>query len=275
MVDNFITAINNLLALCYNEVIEIGEGALVTFAGDQAGYAGLWAGVISLVEVVIEPIAICLVVLYFLMGMVDKLSSENFGMEQAIKELIKLFMGVYLVSNSLNLVVDLIVLGNGILRRTQSYLLGTVPSLDITVSSLGDLKPVPLLFVSMLVAIFLIAQWAIMMLMKAVCVIRLVDIVVRAAMSPIALSDMFSGSFLNSHAMNFIRSFAAVCLQGALLVIIASFVPAGLNAVLSSGDYSSGWALLGDVAKSIPITIACFLVMMRSGSIAKEMLGAR
>ena len=273
--EGLINIINDLLTACYGEALQIGDGTLITFTGAQSGYAGLWAGVLSLADIVIEPIAICLVVLYFLMGMVDKLSSENFGMEQAIKELIKLFMGVYLVSNSLNLIVDLISLGNGILKRTQNYLLGSIPSPDLTLSSLGD-SPVPaLLVIVVLISIILIVQWLVMLAMKAVCVIRLVDIVVRAAMSPIALSDMFSGSFLNSHAMNFIRSFAAVCLQGALIIIIASFVPAGMDAVLTSGDYSSGMELLGAISKTIPITLACLLVMLRSGSIAKELLGAR
>ena len=94
-------------------------------------------------------------------------------------------------------------------------------------------------------------------------------------MSPLALSDSFAGNFLQSHAMNFIRSFTAVCIQGAFILIIAYMIPAFMQNIIvntESLNTSAGFSML---LQMLIVSVASLILMFKSGSIAKEMLGAR
>jgi hypothetical protein len=100
--------------------------------------------------------------------------------------------------------------------------------------------------------------WVILGLVQVVCIGRFIELYVYVAVSPIPLATLPSDD-LNQTAKNFLKSFAAVCLQGALIYLVLSFFPVLVTAgvlgdtgifglllyslVLALGVFSAGrWA---------------------------------
>ena len=121
--------------------------------------------------------------------------------------------------------------------------------------------------------IFMVVQLIVLAIMKVVYVARIIEIAIRTTFAPVALADSFSGNFLNSHAISFIRSFAGICIQGVVITVIAHALPILWVGVAVTID---GWvAALGFILEMLVFSLACLVLMFKSGSIAKEALGAR
>lgn len=273
-------AIANVINLFFTMIFGIADGirddALVTFGGN---YGGIWNLVVNVANNVIEPIAAIMVLTFFILAMMDKVTTENFTLEHVLKEFMKLGIGLYLVTNAIELVTMFIELGNGIITSIRfdgvnSAIAWTdvMPENIISGNWLTD-GVFAILILAVLLLVVGLVQLIAFLLMKVVVLARILDIAVRTAMSPIALADAFSGNFLNSNAMNFIRSFLAVCLQGAFIFIIAYFTPSLMAAELNNAV--DVWAFAGAMCQSIAVSLASLLLMFKSGSIAKEVLGAR
>lgn len=249
----------------------IAEDTTILFQGQ---YSTIWSWVCNVANNVVEPIAVMIVVIFFLLAIVEKATGENLNLETMFKEIIKLCFGLYLVSNSVEIVVNLINLGNGILSdvmRESSEIV--VPELfEKSIFDGMNVVVAMLSFLIMFICLFL--QEILFLLMKVVALTRILEIAIRTALSPLALADTFSGHFLSSHALNFIRSFFSVCVQGVFIAIIANFVPMLWVGVVkdASGDI---WAMCGTMFSSLPVLVAATILMFKSGSIAKEMMGGR
>ena len=73
---------------------------------------------------------------------------------------------------------------------------------------------------------------------KLVLLGRLVEIYIFFALSPLPMA-MVGNKDLNSITKKFLKSFAAVCIQGAVLFIILSFYPALVAESLASSSSTS------------------------------------
>lgn len=265
-----------IVGVLFAQVEAISEGTIVTFGNE---YSQVWSAVVQIANRIIEPIAVFIVVIMFLLSLMEKLSNEQFTLEHVLRDVIKLCLGLYLVGNSVEIVVGCINLGNGILSRVNGLGLFSSGSLTITdelfvTTIMATLtNPFSLLLLAVVVIILMLVLLLIMFLMRAVCMMRTLEIAIRTAISPLALSDTFAGNLLNSHAIGFIRSFAGVCLQGVFITIIANFIP-----IYASGIFTNATGfndVFGGLMKLFAVSIACLILMFKSGTIAKEMLGGR
>lgn len=269
--------LNALLSLCFVTTGALGSDTIVTFAGTQSDYAQVWSLACNVANTIIEPIAIMIVVVFFLLAILEKVSSENLTLEHVLREVIKLCFGLYLVTNSVEIVVGCIELGNGILQgvlgyiRTEEFTNSAIFTAEMIKEAGGTL---PMLLVTIVAAFFLIIQTVLVVVMRCVVIIRLLEIAIRTAMSPLALSDTFAGNLLHSHAINFIRSFGALCIQGVFIAIIAGFLPMFWVGVLAAPG-ATAWGMLGSILEMLVVLVACLILMLKSGAIAKEMMGAK
>lgn len=275
--------LNYLYQFILNQAYNIAEAAKVTFGNDTTwggGFSSIWDGVVKISNNVLEPIAVLVVVVIFLLSLVEKVSTEQFTLESVLKDVIKLCMGLYLVTNAVEIVVGTIELGNALINEVTAADFLARPQLSaykdeiLTGSQLkefGNFVATVLLGVFFL--IFMLIEMFIILIMKCVCTIRTLEIAIRTSMAPIALADTFAGNLLNSHAINFIRSFAALCLQGVFITIISYVLPMFWGGLFV--NCTSMWDVLGGLLSMFVISISCLLLMFKSGSIAKEMLGAR
>lgn len=95
-------------------------------------------------------------------------------------------------------------------------------------------------------------------------------------MSPIPLSTCLSKHF--NVATNFIKSFFAVCLQGALLILVqaifGSIFTTQINGVsnITQGDWGALWSMLGSILfYSILFVVTAFQTQKWANSICHAM----
>lgn len=84
--------------------------------------------------------------------------------------------------------------------------------------------------------------WVILGLVQIICIARFIEIYIYVAISPIPIAT-FPSDDLNQIAKNFLKGFAAVCLQGAFIYLILSFFPILVN-INILGDTSAFGLLL-------------------------------
>ena len=276
MAEIFADLLNFLLELCFSAAGVIGQDTIVTFAGAQSNYAQIWTAATAVSNTIIEPIAVFIVMIYFMLAIMEKASSEHLSLETMFKEVIKLCLGLYLVSNAVEIVVNLINLGNGVLQRVLGFMaVHSMPTDGIfTEAMFSNWNVIGNLLVVVVMVIILLIQLILIVLMRCVVIVRLLEIAIRASMAPIALSDTFTGNLLNSHAVNFMRSFGGLCLQGVFIAIIADFMPLFWSGLLGNPGVDM-WGIIAASLEMIVVLVAAVILMFKSGSIAKEMMGGR
>lgn len=283
MEDKLANMLNYLYKFILDQAYNIAEIAKVSFDSNGtwgSGLSSIWSGVTRISNNVIEPIGVLLVVVIFLLGLVEKVSTEQFTLESLLKDIIKFCMGLYLVTNAVEIVVGCINIGNGLVTAVENGGFLTRPALSTYRDEIltgNMIKELGNFFVSILLGVvfilFMVVEMIILVVMKCVCTIRVLEIAIRTAMAPIALADTFAGNLLNSHAINFIRSFGALCVQGVFITIISYVLPMFWGGIFSAS--SNLWDVLGGLMSMFVISVSCLLLMFKSGSIAKDMLGAR
>lgn len=282
--DFLATILNEMFKLVSNLASSIGELALVSFqpAGqnDMWGYglSKVWSTVISISNNVTEPIAVYIVLIMFLLSTIDRVSTEQFTLESLLKDLIKFCMGIYLVTNAVEIVVGCIKIGNLILIEASDHMFAVSNLDDLSHLFTGDaLKTwggvIPMVLMWVVFTVFIIFELIVMLFMNGITLVRTLEIAIRASVAPLALSDTFAGNITNSHAIGFIRSFAALCLQGLFISICANIIPVFMAGAFNNMD--SPWLIIGVLLNMIILSVATLLLMFRSGSIAKDILGAR
>jgi hypothetical protein len=114
------------------------------------------------------------------------------------------------------------------------------------------------------------------LIVKIVYLARFIQLFVYTAVSPIPLSTCLSKHF--NVATNFIKSFFAVCLQGALLILVqaifGSIFTTQINGVsnITQGDWGALWSMLGSILfYSILFVVTAFQTQKWANSICHAM----
>lgn len=116
----------------------------------------------------------------------------------------------------------------------------------------------------------------------AMCYVRAWQIYIYAAFSPIPVS-LLGFEETRQMGIGFLKNFASVCLAGAILLFLFvayPFVLAGSVSSLSAGNdimflMSTGGAdALINLLKGVAISVVLIILIVKSGSIAKEVLGS-
>lgn len=206
----------------------------------------IWSKISGIYDAVIFPVAIVLLVLFFLIEMTDLVSRDNFTIDHMIKLAIKFVLGLFLMENGLELLQGMFDFGSAITGGITEYLSnnseGFTADIDGIKASInqgtkmtdgikrfGQALP-------LLVPYF--GSFIVTILIKVTCWSRVVEIVVRSMMAPIAMADIYSGG-TNSNGFRYLRKYLAVCLQGAFIVatlIGSAFVK---GTILGGGSVSS------------------------------------
>ena len=107
--------------------------------------------------------------------------------------------------------------------------------------------------------------WIIMGLVKVICIARFIEIYMYVAISPIPIAT-FPSDEMSQIGKNFLKSFAAVCLQGTLIFLVLSFFPLLLSEQLLGNDVSAFNLLL--------YSLVLILAVFGANRYAKSMLNA-
>ncbi len=249
-----------------------------------------FAGAIGIVkkisEEIIVPVAIMLVCMYFLINIVDKFSSDNFTWEQLGRLLVGFLIGVFLIENSFEILEQLFKLGDILVDKLAT--LAQKPDFtewsETGLNLYKEQKENQNFFMDWIWDIIMIPvfifpwlfSWIMRLAVKIICYSRLIEILVRTAFAPIALSDFFHHG-LNGGGWRFLKNFLAVCLQGVLIVAICCLFNSIVNGLVA--DEMNGGMLdwLGGIMTFLGVWLTVYasalMLMFRSLSLSKEIVG--
>ena len=227
---------------------------------------------------VIKPIALMLAFIYFMIAFIDKTTSEHFTWEQVWRQMIMLFVAVYLINHGFEILEYLFDIGMMVAGDVSEYYTEaatkTVEVEEIVEAwkeSWGFGDWIPDLFVKVLLIVFLLLPWIISWIMglvvSIICYTRMIEIYFRATFAPIAISDFFH-SGLQSAGWRFLKNFLAVCLQGAAILVIA-IIYAKLMENLTVDETN----LFKFIGKYMAFYASAIMLMLKSLSLTKEVLG--
>lgn len=272
IIDHLINAINT-----WNEKLtEIW--LLLTTSPQSFKGGGIW-NIIVQIHGVLLAIGIALLVLFFVFGIIKSFTNFNEikRPEQAIKLFIRFAIARALVVYGMELLNSIFEIVQGIIIKiTQTVGLGSASQTVIpqeiidAVNNCGFLESIPLWAVTLLGGIFITILSFIMILTVYG---RFFKIYMYTAISPIPLAAV-AGESTQSISYTFIKSYAGVCLEGAIIVlacIIYSAFATSPPAVNSAATpVSMVWSYVGEIIFNMLILVG---TVKLSDRLVREMMG--
>lgn len=245
----------SLLIKWYQELndkfIEVGSNGLLGI--DIGAFnAELYSYITSVARNVVMPIAYVILSLFFILELYHcSIKADGagggttFGAEIVFKALFKMVLCKLAVDNTLLIMQAIYGVGQsivtGIVNEIGSGAVSgglDMAAIEAEIRSLNFFEQL-----GMMIELVIIKGGVriILGLVEVICIGRFIEIYVYVAVSPIPLAT-FPSDELSQVAKNFLKSFAAVCLQGAFIYLVLSFFPILVNSSIL-GEFS-GWSLL-------------------------------
>lgn len=228
----------------------------------------------------LKAIAYALLVLFFLIGVVKTTTnfSELKRPEQALKLFIRFAVAKIVVTYSMDLLLAVFRIIQGVITQIAGNAGGimsgnfTLPDVIQTkIFECGFFESIPLWIVTLLGSLFITILSFIMLL---TVYSRFFQLYMYTALAPIPLST-FAGEGTSSVGKQFLKSYAGVCLQGAIVVlgciIYSSFIttpPEDFDTSLSAVQLV--WNYVGEVIFNMLVLVGAVKMSER---VIKEMIG--
>jgi len=272
IVQNIENALNT-----WSDYLDIVWTLLTTSPQDFRG-GGIWS-VILTIHGSIQAIALALLVLFFLVGVVKTCGSfaELKRPEVAVKLFVRFIIAKALITYGLNLMLALFTIVQGVITtimRSSGVMAAAGMSMPAAmakeIEGLGFLESIPLWAVSLIICLVI---WALSLIVLLTVYGRFFKIYIFTAIAPIPLST-FAGEPTQSVGASFLRSYCAVLLEGAVIIlacVIFSLFSASPPAVDSTAPaVTQVWSYFGELILSMLILVGTVKMADR---VIKEMMG--
>ena len=277
MSDNWVVQnLQNALDTWNNKLAEIW--LLILQSPEEFKGGGIWSAIINIHEA-IQAIGLALLVLFFVVGVVKTCGSfsEVKRPEQVLKLFIRFAIAKGIVTYGLDLMLALLSITQGIIARIMSTAgitsshISVLPAEIITaIEDCGFFESIPLWAVT-LIGGLIITVLSFIMIMTVYG--RFFKLYMYTAIAPIPLSS-FAGEPSQSVGKSFFKSYCAVCLEGAIIVlagiIFSLFVasPPAINT--NAAAVTMVWSYIGELVFNMLILVGTIKMSER---IIREMMG--
>ena len=272
IIDNLTSALNT-----WNEKLaEIWM--LLTQSPETFKGGDIW-NIIVKIHGALQAIGLSLLVLFFLWGLIRTCTNwqDIKRPEHAFKLFLRFVIARGLVMYGMELMTGIFEIVQGVVSTiTHTVGLGTAESTVIpqeiidAVNNTGFLESIPLWAVTLLGSIFITILSFIMILTVYG---RFFKIYMYTAISPIPLAAAAGESTQNT-AFTFIKSYAGVCLEGAIIllscVIFSAFASSAPAIDTSASAVSMIWSYIGELIFNMLVLVG---TIKMSDRIVKEMMG--
>ena len=272
IIDNLTSALNT-----WNEKLaEIWM--LLTQSPETFKGGDIW-NIIVKIHGALKAIGLSLLVLFFLWGLIRTCTNwqDIKRPEHAFKLFLRFIIARGLVMYGMELMTGIFEIVQGVISTiTRTVGLGTAESTVIpqeiidAVNNTGFLESIPLWAVTLLGSIFITILSFIMILTVYG---RFFKIYMYTAISPIPLAATAGESTQNT-AFTFIKSYAGVCLEGAIIllscVIFSAFASSAPAIDTSASAVSMIWSYIGELIFNMLVLVG---TIKMSDRIVKEMMG--
>ena len=277
MSDNWVVQnLENALATWDEKLAEIW--ALLTQSPEAFRGGALWS-IATSIHGTLQAIGYALLVLFFVVGVIKTCGSfaDLKRPEAALKVFVRFALAKGLISYGMELMMAFLSIVQGII----SSIMGaagygspqpTVLPADIitAIEDCGFFESIPLWAVTLIGSLFV---WVLSFVMILTVYGRFFKLYMYTAIAPVPLSA-FAGEPTQSIGVSFLKSYAAVCLEGAIIVlacIIFSAFAASPPAVNEDAAAATMvWAYVGELAFNMLVLVGAIKM---SDRVVKEMMG--
>lgn len=277
MSDNWVVQnLQNALGTWNDKLAEVWQ--LMTMSPEKFKGGGIWNVILS-INGAMQAIGLALLVLFFLAGVVQTSASlsDIKRPEHALKLFLRFAIAKGVVTYGLELMMAVFSIVQGIISQIMktSGLGGaaktTLPKEMITaIEDCGFFESIPLWAVTIIGSLFItVMSFIIIMTVYG----RFFKLYMYTAIAPIPLST-FAGRPTQNVGRSFVKSYAAVCLEGAIIVlacVIFSMFAATPPAVdADAAPAAMVWKYIGELLFNMLVLVGS---VKMSDRIVREMLG--
>lgn len=263
-------------------------------AGSTFNPSGAWSVAESINKNVIQPVGYSLVGICFTIRVARAATDfEHVTAEKIFTPFIQMLGCMIMVSNAYTLMLNMISIGVALAVRVQNQAVGLlgVNITALTAQMMPDFDQTHGIFVTqylgelwdsaILVAQLLLPHLAykvVSFLIKIISYGVIIELIVRGSLFPLFGGDIMLHGFEGA-GMRYLKSFMAVCAQGAVIVLIAA-IQNSLNASALSQVVGGSGNALKDIAtitkavgKILVFDFSAVALMLKSSQITREVLG--
>ena len=213
--------LENALATWDKKLAEIWE--LLTQSPEAFRGGTLW-NIATSIHGTLQAIGYALLVLFFVVGVVKTCGSfaDLKRPEAALKVFVRFALAKGLITHGLELMMALLSIIQGIISRIMVSAGFGTPSATVlpadiiaAIENCGFFESIPLWAVTLIGSLFI---WVLSFIMILTVYGRFFKLYMYTAIAPIPLSS-FAGEPTQSVGISFLKSYAAVCLEGAIIVL--------------------------------------------------------
>ena len=273
IVDN----LNSALGTWNGKLAEIWQ--LLSTTPEEFKGGGVWT-VIQGINGALQAIGCALLVLFFVMGIVKTCSNftELKKPEMVFKCFIRFVLAQAAVTHGMELMTALFKVAQGMISTimTASGLSAltdtTLPSEMVTIiEDVGFLESIPLWAITLLGSLFI---WVLSLIMILTVYSRFFKLYLATAIAPIPMAS-FAGQPSSSIGVAFLKSYAAICLEGCIIVLacvifsaFATTPPAIADDTLAAATIV--WNYVGEVIFNMLVLVGCIKM---SDRLIRELMG--
>lgn len=273
IVDN----LNSALGTWNGKLAEIWQLLSTTPENFKGG--GVWT-VIQGINGALQAIGCALLVLFFVMGIVKTCSSftELKKPEMVFKCFIRFVLAQAAVTHGMELMTALFKVAQGMISTIMdasglSALADTtLPSEMVTIiEDVGFLESIPLWAITLLGSLFI---WVLSLIMILTVYSRFFKLYLATAIAPIPMAS-FAGQPSSSIGIAFLKSYAAICLEGCIIVLacvifsaFATTPPAIADDTLAAATIV--WNYVGELIFNMLVLVGCIKM---SDRLIRELMG--
>ena len=277
MSDNWVVQnLENALATWDEKLAEIW--ALLTQSPEAFRGGALW-NIATSIHGTLQAIGYALLVLFFVIGVVKTCGSfsDLKRPEAALKVFVRFALAKGLITHGLELMMALLSIVQGVISNIMSAAGYSAPSATVlpadiitAIENCGFFESIPLWAVTLIGGLFV---WVLSFVMILTVYGRFFKLYMYTAIAPIPLSS-FAGEPTQSVGISFLKSYAAVCLEGAIIVlaciIFSLFAASPPTVDPNAAAVSMVWAYIGELIFNLLVLVG---TVKMSDRVVREMMG--
>lgn len=277
-------AIMGLLETINNLILSIGGDTSLLVSPLGTVLVKIYDYSLIVMQSVVMPVAYTVLALFFVLELYKaslKIDAGGGGTHLGVEMIFRVMIKLVLCNMVLNMTPDILAAIFNTTAEITSAINGIISgggasggmdtaALEPVIDALGFWGGIPVII---LVCIILLVTLLAVGLSNVIIVARFFEIFVFMCIAPIPIATL-PNEEMSQIGKNFLKSFAAVCVQGTLIFLVLSFFPILFNEGLLNNSGSAGdiyLSLLGVLGYSIVLILAIFSTGKWAKSICNAM----
>ena len=269
--------LNSALSTWNDKLAEIWT--LISTSPENFKGGGVWSVIVN-INGGLKAVGYALLVLFFVMGVVKTMGSfaELKKPEQALRCFVRFALAQAAVSHGMELMTALFSIAQGMVSSIMSssglsaMTATTLPAemVDI-IKKVGFLESIPLWAVTLLGSLFI---WGLSLVMILTVYSRFFKLYMATAIAPIPMAS-FAGQPSSSIGIAFLKSYAAICLEGCVMVLACVIFSAFASTppVIADNSLAAAtivWNYIGELIFNLLVLVGCIKM---SDRLIRELMG--